>query len=737
VRNQSVTQPIWLKITACGFLAVTFTSLAIGGLSLHRQRSAGDAQQRSELARDIAFIKADIRSQERGASALALGLASNPEFVALVQRRDRDELLRRYVKHLDEFASNSDLNMITVTDASTKAIARVHQPTVFGDDMSARRKTIGETLKSGKLTRGIEPGREFLSVFASAPVMDNGKAVGVVDVGTSLTNAYFSRLKSSLDADIAIHLPRDGKIDLQNSTFEGGTLLSAVEVESVTKGEKVERVVAKGARTFMVGAVPLVDYSGRLIAVMEVSSDVSAIATAISEALVSALLVSLGICAAVLASFFVFSKRLAGSIARLTERMSQLASGDLSIEVPGQNGRDEVGAMARAVQVFKEQGVRARELEGETGQMRNAAEVERARVEGERAASAKELAEVVAHLGTNLARLAEGDLTARLSNMPPQYAQLQQDFNNALAKLERSVRSVLASAEAIGSGSSEVAQGSDDLSQRTEQQAASLEETAAALEQITATVRTTAEGARQSQAVVMRARAGAEQSVRVVGHAVGAMDEIRKSAAEIGNIIIVIDEIAFQTNLLALNAGVEAARAGDAGRGFAVVASEVRALAQRSAEAAKEIKELISKSSSQVADGVELVDRTGRALTEIASQVSDISNIVSEIASSAQEQATGLTQVNTAVNQMDQITQQNAAMVEQSTAASHALRREAHKLVDVVRVFTLSEAGRPVGSAGPASIGRGSSADENAARPQSGNPVRKLQAAASKWASAR
>ena len=240
---------------------------------------------------------------------------------------------------------------------------------------------------------------------------------------------------------------------------------------------------------------------------------------------------------------------------------------------------------------------------------------------------------------------------------------------------------------AIGASAVEVSQASDDLSRRTEQQAASLEESAAALEQITATVKRSAEGAVEAGGVVEAAHREAVDGQQVVNRAIQAMGAIEESSAQIGNIIGVIDEIAFQTNLLALNAGVEAARAGDAGRGFAVVASEVRALAQRSAEAAKEIKSLISASSRQVGDGVSLVGDTGQALERIADQIGRLTTIAREISASSQEQATGLQQVNVAVSQMDQMTQQNAAMVEETTAASHSLASDARELDRLMQQF--------------------------------------------------
>ncbi|HEY9219683.1 MAG TPA: PAS domain-containing methyl-accepting chemotaxis protein, partial [Phenylobacterium sp.] len=302
--------------------------------------------------------------------------------------------------------------------------------------------------------------------------------------------------------------------------------------------------------------------------------------------------------------------------------------------------------------------------------------------------NAEQQARAFASLSGALEALSNGDLTAHLGqDLPEQYLPLKRDLEAAMSQLAEAMSVIASTADGMHAGAGEIARAADDLSRRTEQQAATLEETAAAIEEITATVKRTAEGAIQTNAVVGRTKLEAEESGKVVREAVAAMGQIEQSAREISQIIGVIDEIAFQTNLLALNAGVEAARAGDAGKGFAVVASEVRALAQRSAEAAKEIKALISASAQQVSQGVDLVGQTGAALQSIVAKVNEISGLVSEITASAQEQATGLAQVNTAVNQMDQVTQQNAAMVEQSTAASHALLNEADEMVRRVSRF--------------------------------------------------
>ncbi len=315
-------------------------------------------------------------------------------------------------------------------------------------------------------------------------------------------------------------------------------------------------------------------------------------------------------------------------------------------------------------------------------------ENERLAGEAERRAIQDDQDRIVSTLADSLGRLARGDLTARIdAPFDGRYAQLKNDFNAAVDSLKDAMGAIAASAGGMESGASEIASASNDLSKRTEQQAASLEETAAALDEITATVRRSADGAKQASAAASAATQDAGRSGEVVREAVAAMGEIEKSSGQITQIIGVIDEIAFQTNLLALNAGVEAARAGEAGRGFAVVAQEVRALAQRSADAAKEIKTLIANSTAQVERGVRLVGDTGQALTGIASKVGEIDALIREIAESSQEQATGLNQVNAAVNQMDQVTQQNAAMVEEATTAAAALRGEAQDLAHHVSRF--------------------------------------------------
>jgi len=385
---------------------------------------------------------------------------------------------------------------------------------------------------------------------------------------------------------------------------------------------------------------------------------------------------------------YIICNALGKLVTSLSGSMRALGDGNLDIKIPGQNRTDEIGQMVRALGIFRNAAIEARLLESEAANLRAAAETERRSLEEERAAQSKSLGFVVESLTRGLAELAAGDLMFRVTTpFANTYEVLRKNFNSSMNTLQQTMHSIRAKSHAVRSSASEILQASEDLSQRTVQQAASLEETAAALDEITATIRKTAEGANEARQLVAAAKTDAARSGEVVKETVAAMVGIEGSSRQISNIIGVIDEIAFQTNLLALNAGVEAARAGDAGRGFAVVATEVRTLAQRSATAAKEIKALISASSAQVATGVTLVGETGKALNRTLAQVEKINNLIVDIAASAREQATGLQQVNITMSQMDQVTQQNAAMVEQATASSNSLAMEAEELSQLVSEF--------------------------------------------------
>lgn len=362
------------------------------------------------------------------------------------------------------------------------------------------------------------------------------------------------------------------------------------------------------------------------------------------------------------------SRLIAKPISQMTETMRELAAGNNGIAIPGADRRDEIGEMASAVTVFRDTAM--------AKQKSDAAQ-----------------AQAVAQVADGLAAVAQGDLTKRLNDLPADYTRLEKDFNAAIAALGVALEAVATGSRTIDTTAGEISCAADDLAHRTTEQAANLEETAAAVHEITSTVNQTAAGTAQAESTVRETRRDVEQGGAVVKRAISAMDEIEESSAEIGNILTLIDGIAFQTNLLALNAGVEAARAGEAGKGFAVVAAEVRTLALRSAEAASEIKAKIEKSAGHVKAGSTLVAETGEALLRISERVGQIDELIAGINQSATRQSAALEQVNAAVGSMNIATQQNAAMVEESTAAARSMSEEAQVLNREISRFRLPARG--------------------------------------------
>jgi methyl-accepting chemotaxis protein len=377
-------------------------------------------------------------------------------------------------------------------------------------------------------------------------------------------------------------------------------------------------------------------------------------------------------------------------VVSLTSAMGALAGGNLDVEIAGRDRADEVGTMANAVQVFKDNALALKAAEAQAVEQQRAAEDERRRNDEARAETARQVALVVDALGAGLERLAKGDLTCRLNQaFADEYKKVQEDFNAAIGQLQQTISAIVTSTQEVSSAASEISTSTTDLSQRTEEQAASLEETSASMEQISATVKKNAENAQHANQLTKNTFEVADRGGAVVAQAVSAMSRIEDSSRKISDIIGVIDEIARQTNLLALNAAVEAARAGEAGRGFAVVASEVRSLAQRSSQAAKDIKALITNSSGQVQEGVELVNRAGTSLEEIVQSIRRVAEIVSDIASASAEQAMGLDQINKALTQMDEVTQQNSALVEENAATAKTLEHQSSAMDERVGFFRL------------------------------------------------
>ncbi len=435
------------------------------------------------------------------------------------------------------------------------------------------------------------------------------------------------------------------------------------------------------------------------------ADDLDALTAAIqADATKSLVLLTVMIAAALLVCFVVvllIGRDITRPVNALTGAMRELARGNYQTDIPGTERKDELGQMAGSVLVFKEAGIEKATLEEQAEMQRKASEEERARNAAEQARAAEERAaeqaktaaeqaRVVENLAQGLAKISEGDLTVRLRDgFTEAYRQIRDDFNVTVEHLQETIGSIVGAAREVTGASSEISASTTDLSQRTEEQAASLEETSASMEQISATVKKNAENAQHADRSAAGTREIADRGGQVVARAVDAMARIEESSRKISDIIGVIDEIARQTNLLALNAAVEAARAGEAGRGFAVVASEVRSLAQRSSQAAKDIKDLITSSNSQVQDGVDLVNKAGTALNQIVGSIKEVAAIISQIASASMEQSGGIEQINKALAQMDEITQQNSALVEESAAAAKMLDSQAAAMSAKVGTFRI------------------------------------------------
>lgn len=397
-----------------------------------------------------------------------------------------------------------------------------------------------------------------------------------------------------------------------------------------------------------------------------------------------------GFVVAIVASYALVSA-LKGPLGRITRAMRGLADGALDTPISGESRPDEIGDMARALIVFRENANARVRAEGETERHRQQAEADRAQRDAEKAQTDAEIDFAVSELASALQRLAKGDLSMDIDTpFAGRLDSLRADFNASVQNLEQTLVSIRDNAQAIQINGNSMRDAADQLSRRTVAQAASLEQTAAAVEEITITVKGSAERAIEVNETVTKTKKSADSSGIVVSNAVSAMTRIQNASQKIEQIIEVIDDIAFQTNLLALNAGIEAARAGNAGKGFAVVAHEVRALAQRSAGAAREIKDLINASSQEVRSGSALVEEAGAVLASISSQIVAISAHVQMIATASRDQATALQEINSSVNQMDQMTQQNASMADEANRASRALASEADMLTGMVAQFTLN-----------------------------------------------
>ncbi len=465
------------------------------------------------------------------------------------------------------------------------------------------------------------------------------------------------------------------------------------------ENEEATREMVKGDALIAALSNEITKFNG--VRMDDVKTSASASAATSHAAIITTIAIGIvGLAISVGIALWLAMTRISKPIARLGERMQTLAKGQYDIEIEGAERKDEIGQMAKTVLVFRDAGKEMVRLEAAAAEQRKEAEEQRLKAEEERrhnaeaqAAAAAEQARAVTALAEGLAKMSAGDLTISLDEgFTEAYRQIKDDFNTTIGQLRDTIGSIMSSTRDVTNASEEISSSTTDLSQRTEEQAASLEQTSASMEEIASTVKKNAENAQHANNSATKAQDVADRGGKVVAKAVGAMAQIETSAGKISDIIGVIDEIARQTNLLALNAAVEAARAGDAGRGFAVVASEVRTLAQRSSQAAKDIKDLITNSNGQVREGVDLVNQAGAALSEIVESIKSVASVISEIAGASAEQASGVDEVNKALAQMDEVTQQNSALVEENAATAKTLEHQAKAMGERVSFFRVGGA---------------------------------------------
>ena len=463
----------------------------------------------------------------------------------------------------------------------------------------------------------------------------------------------------------------------------------------MAKGESYFGEAKLFGTDYMTGYVPVLSKSGAAVGILFVGVPMTVYQSHIDGLRNIVLLCGLGVMLVFGFLGYYLINRALRPLGLLTKAVKSLSEGKLETEIPYTQRKNEFGNIARALEVFRENAHEKLLIESRSAEERAEAESERGRNDAEKRETDRQIDFAVSQLAGGLARLSQGDLTRTIDTpFSGRLEQLRSDFNNSLSNLKDVLAQIRERTLVIQHNGMEMRESSNDLSRRTESQAASLEQTAAAVEEITVTVKSSADRAREANQAVRVTQKSADSSGTVVKNAIDAMGRIEDASKKIEQIIETIDDIAFQTNLLALNAGIEAARAGEAGKGFAVVAQEVRELAQRSADAAREIKTLINQSTNEVGTGALLVQEAGQVLSDISTQIVVVSKHVETIATATQDQSSALQEVNGSVNQMDQMTQQNAAMAEESSAATQMLSEEVEALLGLVERFRIGQPGQ-------------------------------------------
>lgn len=661
-----------------------------------------DAERLNRGANVIAKLVADFNGKTVPEEKMGVLKAQMDDFVSAVKGigealpADQQVLASQLSDNMKQIREQVDQGVSDATVSSVERTINLMRPFTIRLQGTATIKSRQATEVFGKLDAPIAKATAFLAT--TRQIFDAIRAIEL-KAARFTTEPDKAKLRELQDALMMLDIPVGTLLadtTLSPELHKRAEAMMPVSALMDKDAAKLLDISVKRDGEFQAAGAEIGNIWGKLTTFAAAQRDAAGVERSKANQ-ISVTAMVLGILVAIFAGIgLIFTFK--GPILQIAAAMRKLASGDLETSIDGESRGDEIGDMARALGIFKENAQAKVRIEAASEQERAAAEEERRRNEQEKQEIDRQIQFAVGELAAGLERLASGDVSSTI-NTPfvGRLEQLRIDFNKSTERLQDTIRLIQSNVTAIQGNVRQMSQSTDDLSRRTETQAASLEQTAAAVSEVTSNVHSAAQRAHEAHAIVDETRRNTDGSLIIVRNAVSAMQRIEAASQKIGQITEVIDGIAFQTNLLALNAGVEAARAGDAGKGFAVVAQEVRDLAQRSAGAAREIRELIGASTVEVDNGSRLVQETGQALETIGEQVARINTQVESIAHSSRDQSSALQEVNSAVTQMDQLTQQNAAMVEETSAASRQLADEADQLAELLRQFHVQSGGVPQG----------------------------------------